>query len=292
MKIGYSNLLGEHVPAEHLHHKDCEPFQVVCPACREPIFKAERDSNGTTLHYLSHYAASKAYQVDCELRVGSIPAETIRQTDKTSRDQRLQYFLQVLRAIIAADKIYAGDPAKTHRMLNKSKSLAWMRQQQFEQAGKLVFSREDFSEAVQGYIDDLAKSGGGLDTAFALSVQERIAYDVWVSLLTPKGRPNYEFLFNHAYVRLLARIGAAADVRPLSRDEQMLYQRAAKLIETSKQTGMQMMAEMARIPVGPPFAIEGSNMLAKLMSEIMHEMIGTLVQLPYFETLKRRLLPA
>lgn len=290
MNIGYSNILGEHIQAAVLHHKDCEPFQVVCPCCREPVFKVERaDGTGQTIHYLSHYAADTAYQADCELRVAAIGEESVRQGDKVSRDQRLQYFLQVLRDLIGQDAIYSGAADKSQKLLNRAKAIGWMRLQQYEMGQTLSWSRSDFGEAVTGYLKDLASVGGILETSFAISVQERIAYDIWNSLLTIKGRPNYEFLFNHGYVRLLSRMGAAAAQRQLTAPERNMYNHAARLISVGKQGGMQIIGDMARTSVGPPFAAEGMNMLSKLMSEVMHEMIGTLVALPYFEILRTKI---
>ena len=70
MRYGYSNLLGETVPAELLEYHDCEQFQVVCPNCREPVFKAVRRTPAE-VHFLSHYEASQALQQECELRVAA-----------------------------------------------------------------------------------------------------------------------------------------------------------------------------------------------------------------------------
>ena len=42
MKLGYSLLLGEHIEAEWIEYTDCKVFQIVCPNCKEPIFKVFR----------------------------------------------------------------------------------------------------------------------------------------------------------------------------------------------------------------------------------------------------------
>ena len=49
---------------------------------------------------------------------------------------------------------------------------------------------------------------------------------------------------------------------------------------------MGILAQMGTTPVGPPFAIAGSDLLSKTASEITHEMIGTLIALPFFEQIK------
>lgn len=292
MKIGYSNLLGEHLQAELLNHRDCEPFQVVCPACREPIFKVERTGDGEGIHYLSHYAAAKSFQHDCELRVSCIATEFISKGNQSSRDQRLQYFLQVLRDLVGRDKIYSGSPQKAQKLLNHSKAISWLRLQHYEMATKLAWSQADFGEAVSGYIADLASHGAMLDTAFAATVQERISFDIWRSLSSPNARSNYEFLFNHGYVKLLTRLEVANDGRSSPDGQSHMYRYLAGLVSASRKGGVQMIADMARIEVGPPFALEGMTLLGKAMSEITHEMIGTLVALPYFDVLKAKALRA
>ncbi|MGR9060197.1 hypothetical protein ACU8NH_30770 (plasmid) [Rhizobium leguminosarum] len=234
MKIGYSNLLAEHLQAEQLNHRDCEPFQVVCPACREPIFKVERNGDGNGIHYLSHYAAAKSFQDDCELRVSRLAVEYISKGNQSSRDQRLQYFLQVLRDLVARDKIYKGSPEKAEKLLNRSKAIGWLRLQHYEMARKLAWSQADFGEAVGGYVKDLASQGAILDTAFAATVQERISFDIWHSLTSPNARSNYEFLFNHGYVKLLTRLEVANDGRASPRGQSQIYRYPAGLVSASR----------------------------------------------------------
>lgn len=96
MKLGYSNLLGEYLNAVDIGYPDCKGFQVVCPACREPVFKVLR-SGEMDLHYLTHYAAQKSFAADCELRVGGIGKGDFERHNAASRGQRLAYFLGVLR---------------------------------------------------------------------------------------------------------------------------------------------------------------------------------------------------
>jgi hypothetical protein len=43
---------------------------------------------------------------------------------------------------------------------------------------------------------------------------------------------------------------------------------------------------LKEIPVGPPHAMQGSNLYDKTSAEIVHEMLGILLVLPYFELLR------
>lgn len=173
-------------------------------------------------------------------------------------------------------------------LLNRSKAIGWLRLQHYEMARKLSWSQNDFAEAVVGYTDDLASHGVFLKTAFAATVQERIAFDMWRSLVSANGRSNYEFLFNHGYVKLLSRLEAANDGRPSPPGQLRMYRSLANLVNASKKTGMQILGEMAHTEVGPPFALEGMTLLGKAMSEVMHEMVGALIVLPYFDVLKAK----
>ena len=95
MKHGFSILLGEFIHASGIVHKDSEYFQIICPACHEPIFKVERPGEEEVIHYLSHYKREKSLVEECELRVNSLPTEKLEKTNSEAREQRLLFFLQV-----------------------------------------------------------------------------------------------------------------------------------------------------------------------------------------------------
>lgn len=98
MKFGHSILLGETIDAADIQYRDCERFQVVCPHCYEPIFKVRRAAGSPDeIHFYSHYVVSGAYQGECDLRVKSYSRSEIEARNQVSRDQRLSYFLSVLR---------------------------------------------------------------------------------------------------------------------------------------------------------------------------------------------------
>jgi hypothetical protein len=96
MKVGYSLLLGEYVPANQVRYGDVAGFQIVCPCCRDPLIKVERPTQTDITEFLSHYAA-KPGTGECELRVASISAEARARTNRESRGQTLKVFLSVLR---------------------------------------------------------------------------------------------------------------------------------------------------------------------------------------------------
>lgn len=290
MKIGYSLILGEHVDACGLSHRDCEPYQIVCPACKEPVFKVERKADQAQIDYLSHYTSEKAYNSECELRVSSMNKEVLQKSDKQSRNQRLEYFLGVLRELIARNPMYPNGTAKSQAALNKSKAVCFLRDIHYKHSCKNRYTAEMFNEFVDEYIEDITQMGGIIDTSFAISVQKRISFDIWQHLLTQKGRANYEFLFNHAYLVVMTRCQRAIDVHKAVPEMRRLFDFLSSIVQTSKQKGFNIISEMGNTPVGPPFAIEDSNYFNKAASDISHEMIGCLLELQYFDVLKKKLI--
>ncbi len=72
MKTGFSLLLQEYVNPVELDYEDCRTFQIVCPACKEPVFKVSRATAGNKADYLSHYRKDETLNEQCELRVRHI----------------------------------------------------------------------------------------------------------------------------------------------------------------------------------------------------------------------------
>lgn len=99
MKLGYSILLGEYFEAEAICYTHCKDLQIVCPNCREPIFKRVR-SVPEEIHYYAHYEKDKNSIEECELRVNGIKGEQILKQNIESRGQKLKYFMYVFKDML------------------------------------------------------------------------------------------------------------------------------------------------------------------------------------------------
>jgi len=78
LEIGYSLVLHHNINAISVDKVSCEKFQLVCPACHEPLFKVHRIVNLKAVDYLAHFKRkNKEDTAWCELRV-----EQIVQDDK------------------------------------------------------------------------------------------------------------------------------------------------------------------------------------------------------------------
>jgi hypothetical protein len=175
MNSGYSLLLGEHIDACDLNYRDCEPFQIVCPACKEPLFKAKRTSDGGEIHYLSHYTTDNSYSGDCELRVASHTKTAYANESKIARDQRLSFFTGVLQEMISQHEMYKNGITTSQKLLNKSKALSWLCGVMYKNSRENLTSDKILSEIADEYEQDLNKIGAPLQTTFAYSVQKRMA---------------------------------------------------------------------------------------------------------------------
>ena len=296
MKLGYSILLGEYVESAFVDYNDCKHFQIVCPCCKEPTFKAVKEEAKGPIHYLSHYRKDEAYESECELRVSRISEEEIKKTNSQSRNQKIEYFLSVLQDAIITHE-YPGDAKGQEsarrfiRDLLRSKALCKLRELlfDFERGAGNEYMEENLDAYFNDYVRDITEVAGEFyKTTYALNVQKRIAADIWQHLLSAKAKDNYFFLFSHAYIVLLLRMNRARSERSLLECESDLHRAMSRIPEASKQEGLDILEWMREYPVGPPFAIEGSTLFAKFCSEITHEMLGTLLRLPYFDILKQQ----
>lgn len=293
MKIGYSNLLGEFIESKSIDYDDCKNFQIVCPSCKEPVFKVSRQNENEIINYLSHYERDKSYNQECELRVDKIESSTILNTNSNSRNQRLVYFLNVLRSAIIENEYKSTEIPKSIKVyfqqLEKSKAIAKFRDMMFEYSRKhfINWTDEIFNELFDSYVEEIKNiSGSFYSTSFSIVVQKRIARDIWLHLLSQKARSNYDFLFNHSYIFVITRIEEAEKIRDLSDWEIELHQRMIELMRVSRERGYRIIDSLRDYPM--PVDYGGAKTLfEKIPAEITHEVFGTLLRLPYFEIIKK-----
>jgi hypothetical protein len=291
MKYGYSILLGEHIDAKLIDYNDCKSFQIVCPCCKEPIFKVRRDQKIQEINYLSHYEKANSYEADCELRVNSLNSSEIIVANAASRNQRIAYFLKVLRESVLKNE-YGGKLSKLtimFKQMEKSKTLGFIRDRfhEYVSSENGIRSKEMVYEYFDEYIKEFKEISGCFPkTGLSVLTQKRIAFDIWEHLLSANVRSNFDFMFNNSYLFLMFRIENARNVRKLYEFEELLYSKMYDLINKSKDEGMKIMASMMKYMVSPPHSL-GLDLLNKMFAEINHEIFGCLLRVPYFYLLKK-----
>ncbi|SRR6266568_1142250 len=295
MKLGFSNLLGEFLQAEALDYADSKNFQVVCPSCREPVFKVVRKDHERTIHYLSHYEKDAAYVANCELRVESITKDTVAKINDGSKGQRLAYFLSVLpeatnRALYLADEKASKARAFFFKKLKKCRAIQKSRDSTSRQWREIIHKMSDdvLMSLFTAFVDFTTdKEGGFYQTSFAVEKQKRIALDMYRHVYSLKAKPTFDFLFDHAYMEVITKLTEDSKHRELSKVESDLRNIMVNILNMGKEDGLRLLASLSNYAVGSEeSAIDGYDMYKKLNSEIEHEIIGILIRLPYFELLK------
>ena len=296
MKTGYSILLGETIDAKAVQYRDCERFQIVCLHCREPVFKVRRTfGSESDQHYLAHYSAGASYQGECDLRVGQMDhAEQEKQND-VSRDQRLAYFLNVLRRTLAMDPMYPKSAEKSHWRMDNSPGIVRIRELAWE-----TLSQGDrgssFDECAVDYLYRLDEVGWSLATSFSLERQRQIARDMWLTITSNKGHGNFNYVFNHALMHEVANL---ANMRnPTLQDIAMTRQMAdyVEALTLARQSGVNaVLYRMATHELPRGFnkvrgveSDDRSTYFTRLEGNTAIQMVGTLLAFPYFELLKQQ----
>ena len=287
MKRGYSLLLSEYIDANNLEYKDCQYFQVVCPACHEPVFKVMRDTPASSLHYLSHYQSSQSLDTDCELRVKGMSQDKIDETNTASREQKLRLFLSVLqRAVLTTVWEHANrrDIRGRIRKMQKRRSLAEFRDR-FLASIKRGAVLDDFTDNCDFYYREQGKG----QTAYMQATQVRIARDVLEHLISSNARSSFDFLFNSSVLYLAARLESSYKSGQLEEQPKRLLDFVSVLGSGSETRIREAIRAMTEETTYPPFSIEPMPYLQKFAGEVSHEMIGALLRLPYFDILKENL---
>lgn len=202
MKIGYSILLSEYQSAIESGVKDCERYQIVCPSCYEPVFLVTRDGVEDLVTYFSHYNKSKSYTSDCELRVENSNEDERYEHNRTSREQKLKYFLSVFGHILREDPLLRKSKARTATLNNMKKSKAWQQYRtlffnQVRDEGWLKFETSWQSASWE------APNLCGFESSELCfsSTQGKIGHDVLKMLTTPHCKKNFDLLFDQAASR-------------------------------------------------------------------------------------------
>jgi hypothetical protein len=293
---GHSILLGETINASSIQYRDCERFQIVCPSCREPVFKAERElESDLTTHYLSHYKRIDT-EHGCELRVEKLQDAAISLENRTSRGQRLSYFLGVLKSQLAQDRIYSNSAEKSHWRLEKSEAFRIIRDLAYEKA--LADPEGYFDISLADYFHNLTSVGWGLRTAFDQRKQSEVAKDMWLTVMAPNARSNFDFLCCHSFLYEISAIRNTLEVDKSPDVQYQMTQQFSAIIticEASRSQARSVLDALNRDFLPADFSVprDGqpdyrSSRLSRILGNVQIGMVGALMAFPYFELLQRK----
>lgn len=200
MKVGYSLLLGEYVPADQVRYGDVAGFQIVCPCCKDPVIKVERPTQTEVTEFLSHFAA-KPGTGECELRVASISAEARAQTNRESRGQTLKMFMSVLRD--ALQLRMRNDPP-----IERAGRYAGVNLFAQLMADCMVLDEWLMTREVDRLLDIVVRSidtdRAAAETGLAMSFRKRLATDIVQHLRAPHAGKSRKFAAGYALSSIAA----------------------------------------------------------------------------------------
>jgi hypothetical protein len=295
VKRGLSILLGETINASAILYRDCERFQIVCPSCREPVFKVVRSSDTDhAAHYLSHYKLI-GDDHDCELRVEKLRDVDIDDENRISREQRLSYFLGVLKSQLGQARIYTQSAEKSHWRLQRSEAFRIICDLAYEKA--IEDPEGYFDLSLADFLHNVASVGWELRTAFDQEKQVAIARDMWLTILTPHVRSNFDFLFCHSF---LYEFSAITNTLEADKSPDVQFQMSKQIqaiiaiCEAPRSTARAILDSLNRdfLPIEFSVPRDGqpdyrSSRLSRIVGNTQIGMIGALMKFPYFELLQK-----
>ena len=248
-------------------------------------------------HYFSHYEASRSYVTDCELRVGRITEDDLHSIALESREQKLKYFIATLQDAIHQHFLDSGGAATKwygdghFRQLQRSGTLAWYRNLHYRFFEKRMRRMSD--EEILASFDFSIQTIGEhereqLTTNLSINTQKRIALDLLKHLCSPKARPAFDFLFDHAYTWLTARLETNVCVDKVTGIEKDLLPVLYRLPNTNRHKVLPLLADSARTDHSHIFG-EPFDALDTLDLSLRRQSLLILVSLPYLDILRQSL---
>ncbi len=239
MRIGHSLATSETISAEHVEYGDCAKYQVVCPVCREAVFKALRQvADRPPVHYLSHYHADSDEARHCELRVEVLAKEHHAKLVAVNHGQTLAGFMATFRdSLVRAQDSLRVLPGRVlwqdaHKILVRTDfdvlerpvrmltdCAAWLVDEKKETPG---WQRDDLTR-------ELSKMRPFRDRSpFWLRRQASYVLDVVTHLVTDQARANFKFTAACVY-SLLYRATGSYELEGLAELDQRMMRNVARV---------------------------------------------------------------
>lgn len=296
MKKGYSNVHGLIVDAAELDYRDCEAFQIVCPECREFVFKSIRRGDDGAIHYFSHYAADPEANQHCELRVAQRFADGIPAEDLVEHEQTLQHYIACFSNMLDSLPMFGSPKGRRslHANINASKGAAGIRK--YLRDGLTILVEQDFvrqtafgDEADEGIFDRWDSEPGNYvpKTEFGRSIQARIATDTLRTLLTKPAILAWNELFSAAWT---AQLAAAISFQKEDEWPDFVKHLGPVLLGAAEGKDMRReIAHLQQLPAHAPYMKYGGTWWDKLHVELMNQIVEILLQIDYSKWSRRHL---
>ena len=238
MKTAFSLLLQEYVNPVELDYEDCRTFQIVCSACKEPVFKVSRNIADTRTDYFSHYRKDETLNKQCELRVNRISTKRIDEVRSESRNQKLRLFLKVFQDIIwenEYNEITTKKAKQRFYQLSRSSVFSNFSQPILHWYRSIAKDKNEIFDLFEETLENLYGNLEDFRTNFALNLQMGFAYDFFQHLLAGHSKANFFFLLNHAYILLLEKLEVKSKNSELLPWEQAMLDYLHRFLKTQNE---------------------------------------------------------
>ena len=293
MKTAFSLFLQEYVNPVAVDYEDCRAFQIVCPACKEPVFKVSRNISDKTTDYFSHYRKDETLNEQCELRVSRISTERIEEVRSESRNQKLHLFLKVFQDIVwrneydeisikkAKQRFFQLSRSSVFSIFNKT-LLQWFRDA-IEDKNEIL---DMFDESLENIYENLEN----FKSNFAVNLQKEFAYDFFQHLLAGHSKTNFFFLFYHAYILVLEKLEEKSKNNELLSWEQAMLDYLCRFLKTQNETKrMSILSRMGEYEMISPYTHQEVDLHIMFGSYLQYNAFGILLRIPYLQIVQKQL---
>jgi len=292
MKTGYSNWLGEYAEAHEITYQDINDFNIVCPACFEPVYKVVRGEQ----HFLAHRARELVKTQECELRVEGISQTVKAITNSTSRGQSIAFFFAALPTMINDIMPRTYGAWDSHQVdTHFARDANARRVRDFFHSYHVGRADETFDwgqprayKMFDGMMKDAEEAGERYDWEDGLdrTLQARIARDMLRTMCTPTGRRGFHHLFCGAWAYQWSITRRPHDRDADSENTRHLLAGAAELLGKPARGGNLYKAFMKARSDQLPYGAPGQTVGNILMTQFHASMVMILLRLDYAAYLK------
>lgn len=290
MKYGYSLFLQEYVYPVNVEYEDTRIFQIVCPCCKEPVFKVSREN---AFDYFSHYKKDETLIDQCELRVNRISKQEINDKKYESRNQKLYLFLKEFQDIVWENEYDDNSRKKAKRLcfqFNKSSIFVETKLKFLEYYRDFIEDKNNLFNMFHESIENMIYKTEFFNTDFAVNIQKEYAYDFLQYLLAGHSKTNFFFLFNHAFILLHNEFKNNYQKQALNDYETTLFMRIDKICNTeNEKKRVSVFREMVGHSVFTSNSNDVINGYIVFGARMLQHSFSILLRIPYLKILKERL---
>jgi hypothetical protein len=285
MKHGFSLLLQEYVDPKEVEYEDTRIFQIVCPSCKEPVFKVDRKDS---VHYFSHYKKDETLIKQCELRVNNLSGSDIKQQNFESKNQKLALFLQVFQDIIWDNEYDDLSRKKAKRLfflLQKSKSFSSFLVHTLHNYRSISDDKNEMLDYFDESIDNVKYDF--LKTPFSINLQKDYAYSFLQHLLSGNTKKNYFFLMIHGFIKYYLELQQKMKNTYVDWELE-LYNNLNNFFNTQNdKKHKKIFNKLCNIEIISPYTDEIIDLFSYLGSQMSYYAFGFLLKIPYLKLIQK-----